>query len=77
LVSVVAAGEKAIFTDSNGSQEVTVLGAYYTPNGLQYQLAHPQPTVRWTVPADSVEPINGVTRTVLLDLMTGEQKAAA
>ena len=41
------------------------------------QLAHPQPTVRWTVPADSVEPINGVTRTVLLDLMTGEQKAAA
>ena len=35
LVSVVAAGEKGIFTDSNGSQEVTVLGAYYTPNGLR------------------------------------------
>ncbi len=77
LVPVVATGEKAIYTDSNGSQEVTVLGTYYTPKGLHYHLDHPQPTVRWTVPVDCVEPINGVTRTVLLDVMTGEQKAAA
>ena len=77
LVRVVASGEKALYTDSNGTQEITVLNSFYTPNGLQYQLAHPQPTLRWTVSAKCVEPINGLTRTVILDLMTGEQKAAA
>lgn len=77
LVTVVAPGETAVYTDSNGSREVTVLRCFYTPMGLQYQLAHPKPTVRWTVPADSVEPIHGLTRTVLFDLMTGEQQAAA
>lgn len=77
LVTIIASGEKAIYTDSNGSQEVTVLGVHYTPRGLHYHLAHPQPTVRWTVSADSIEPIHGITRTLLLDLMTGEQKAAA
>ena len=77
LVTIVAPGEKALYTDSNGTQEVTVLNTFYTPKGLHYQLASPQQTVRWTVPADCIEPINGLTRTVLLDLMTGEQKAAA
>jgi hypothetical protein len=77
LVTIVADGEKALYTDSNGTREVTIMNSFYTPKGLHYQLVHPKQTLRWTVPADCIEPIHGLTRTVLLDLMTGEQKAAA
>jgi DEAD/DEAH box helicase domain-containing protein len=77
LVTVVADGEKALFTGSDGTQEVTIMNSFYTPRGLHYQLVHPKQGLRWTVSADCIEPINGLTRTVLLDLMTGEQQAAA
>ena len=66
-----------MFTTTLGSQEVTVLGHFYTPAGMQYHLEHASPTVRWMVQADALEYINGVTVTHLFNLMTGELKQAA
>ena len=73
---VIAPGAKAILTTTSGTEEVTILDHFYTPSGLQYHLQHPSPTIRWMVPADALEPINGVTVTQLYNLMTGELKQA-
>jgi DEAD/DEAH box helicase domain-containing protein len=74
---VIAPGSKAILATVSGTQEVTVLGHFYTPTGLQYHLEHPTPTIRWVVQADALEPINGITAMQLYSLMTGELKQAA
>ncbi|MBE0542226.1 MAG: DEAD/DEAH box helicase [Verrucomicrobia bacterium] len=74
---VIAPGAKAILITTSGTEEVTVLGHFYTPAGLQYHLEHPTPTIRWVVQADALEPINGVTVTQLYNLLTGELKEAA
>ena len=63
-------------TSTSGTQEVTVLAHVYTPSGLQYQLQHPSPTVRWMIAADGLELINGVTATQLYNVLTGEIKAS-
>ncbi len=73
---VIAPGSKAIMTSTSGTQEVTVLAHVYTPSGLQYQLQHPSPTVRWMIAADGLELINGVTATQLYNVLTGEIKAS-
>jgi DEAD/DEAH box helicase domain-containing protein len=74
---IVAPGAKAILTTTSGTQEVTVLGHFYTPAGLHYHLQDPSPTIRWMVHSDVIEPINGVTATQLYNVMTGELKHAA
>jgi hypothetical protein len=43
---------------------------------LQYQLQHPNPTIRWMIASDSLELINGVTPTMLYNVQTGELKNA-
>jgi hypothetical protein len=73
---VIAPGSKAILTGISGTQEVTVLAHVYTPSGLQYQLQHPNPTIRWMIASDSLELINGVTPTMLYNVQTGELKNA-
>jgi DEAD/DEAH box helicase domain-containing protein len=73
---VIAPGSKAIMTSTSGTQEVTVLAHVYTPSGLQYQLQHPSPTIRWMIAADGLELINGVTATMLYNVQTGELKSA-
>jgi hypothetical protein len=73
---VIAPGSKAIMTSTSGTQEVTVLAHVYTPSGLQYQLQHPSPTIRWMIAADGLELINGVTATMLYNVQTGELKNA-
>ena len=75
--TVIAPGSKAILTTTAGTQEVTVLDHFYTPAGLHYRLESPTPTVRWTVQADALQPITGVTVTQLYHLMTGELREAA
>jgi hypothetical protein len=74
---VIAPGAKAILTTTSGTEEVTVLDHFYTPSGLQYHLQHTRPSVRWMVPSDALELINGVTATQLYNLMTGELQQAA
>jgi len=75
--TVIASGSKAILATASGTQEVTILDHFYTPAGLHYRLESPTPTVRWTVQADALQPINGVTVTQLYHLMTGELREAA
>lgn len=74
---VIAPGATAILTTTSGTEEVSVLGHFYTPSGLQYHLQHASPTVRWVVPATALEIINGVTVTQLYNVMTGELQQAA
>jgi DEAD/DEAH box helicase domain-containing protein len=73
---VIAPGSNAILSSTSGTQEVTVLSHVYTPSGMQYQLAHSSPTVRWMIPADGLEIINGVTVTQFYNVLTGELKNA-
>lgn len=73
-ITVIAPDERAIFIDMDGSREVTVVRHLFTPKGLQYQLIHPQPTIRWMVPTDALQPIVGVTRMLLYNTLTGEEK---
>ena len=76
-VQVVAAGETAMLIDGpSGAQEVKVLGHRYTPHGLVYQLARAGAD-KWLVAAHRVHALAGVTRVVLVDLATGEEKDAA
>jgi hypothetical protein len=76
-VEVIAAGEPGILLDgADGAQQVTVAGHRYTPQGLMYVLVHDKP-VKWLVVARRVQPLAGVTRTVRLDLMTGEEIRSA
>lgn len=73
LVEIVAAGEKAILVAQEQPIEVRVLGWRYTPAGLLYDLEPAHPNVRWSVQANTVVPLKGVTRTLRVDLMTGEE----
>jgi hypothetical protein len=63
-------GQKAIFRGQSDTCEVTVVGHRHTPHGLMYELASPQPGVRWTVAATQVEALYGETEMLRLDLAT-------
>ncbi|HJT29525.1 MAG TPA: DEAD/DEAH box helicase [Pyrinomonadaceae bacterium] len=72
-VTVIAAGEQAMCRLASGAMEsVTVLGFRYTPQGLMYELSSPKSDVSWMVKASTVVPINGVSKLVEANLMTGE-----
>lgn len=69
--TVVKPGEKAtVVLDS--PREVIVLDYRYTPKGLMYDLEHPD--YRWSVPAEAVRPIYGVTQMLSVNLVTGETR---
>jgi DEAD/DEAH box helicase domain-containing protein len=73
LVDVIAPGAKAMYLSNLDNQEVTVLSYRYTPKGLVYDLMHHKPGIKWTVPADLVQPIFGQTQFMRVNLVTGEQ----
>ncbi len=72
----------------SGLIEVTVRGYRYTPQGLFYELEPLRAAVardadgelvavpqgRWLVPASSLQAINGQTRLVRVNLVTGEEE---
>jgi DEAD/DEAH box helicase domain-containing protein len=70
--TVVAPGQRAVYTSADGALEVTVIGHRYTPQGLMYELAPVKPGTRWLVIAADIRPINGQTTTVVFNLVTGE-----
>jgi hypothetical protein len=41
---------------------------------LKFQLKHPDPEVRWTAEARCIQPVNGVTKMVLYNPNTDEEK---
>lgn len=74
-IALVAAGQPAVLRHGSGeTEEVTVQGYRYTPQGLFYRLAHPQPGTLWQVAAEAVIPIHGVTEIEQVNLMTGETR---
>jgi hypothetical protein len=72
-VILVAPGERAILTNASGTQEVEVTDFRYTPRGIVYDLQHRTQDVRWSAPAETVQPIYGETKLVRFNLMTGER----
>lgn len=88
---VIAAGSTAMHAHAkSGLIEVTVRGYRYTPQGLMYELEPLRasmardadgelvavPPGKWLVPASSVQAINGQTRLVRVNLVTGEEETA-
>lgn len=74
-LEVIASGETAIYvSNATEATEVVVLKYFFTPEGLKYQLRHENAEVRWTVEGRFIQPMNGVTRTVLYNPNTDEEK---
>lgn len=75
-VEVIAPGQKAMFRSQSEISEVNVMAHRYTPQGFMYELASPQPGVRWTVAATQVEPLYGETAMLRVNLVTREAVSA-
>ncbi len=73
-VVLVAPGDSAMLLGPAGSEEVTVTGFRYTPQGLLYDLAPRMPNVRWAVRHETIQPIHGVTRLLRYNLMSGDEE---
>jgi DEAD/DEAH box helicase domain-containing protein len=71
-IEVIAPGERAMFRGQADVREVQVLAHRRTPYGLMYELAPPQPGVKWMVAANQVEPLYGETAMVRVNLTSGE-----
>jgi DEAD/DEAH box helicase domain-containing protein len=72
-VTIIAPGQIAVCLLGNGStEEVKVLAYRYTPQGLMYDLESPKREVSWSVRASTVIPINGLTKLIRANLMTGQ-----
>jgi hypothetical protein len=73
---VIAAGERAIYLSEDGPREVTVIGHRFTPKGLMYDLVPEKDAEnsRWAVSHRVLQPMHGFTRTVWVDLVTGEER---
>ena len=76
---IIAGGEKAIYVSEDGSREVTVIRHRFTPKGLMYDLVPEKDSVnsRWTVASRVLQPMHGFTRTILVNLVTGEERSTA
>jgi len=72
-VEVVAPGEQAMFLSESGTRPVNILGYRYTPQGLVYDLEPPHKGARHYISAEAVEPIYGRTRTIWVNLTTGDE----
>ena len=74
-VTVIAPGEKAMCLHNTGVIEsVEIKGYRYTPQGLMYELVSPKPEVAWMVKVSTIIPVNGVTKFIQANLMTGETR---
>jgi hypothetical protein len=73
--TVIKSGENAVYMHAaEGPIEVKVLAYRYTPQGLMYDLEHP--TSRWSVAAHTVRSLDGTTKTLRVNLVTGEEQPA-
>jgi DEAD/DEAH box helicase domain-containing protein len=75
---IIAAGEKGVYSCEDGSREVTVIGYRFTPKGLMYELVpeKDQDTGKWMVAAHAIQAMHGFTKTIWVDLVTGEERDA-
>ena len=70
--TVIAPGERAIYVSEVGTREVEVVTYRYTPQGLMYELTPAEPNTKWMVVASAIQPLHGETRTIRVNLITGE-----
>lgn len=73
IVEVVAAGERAMLVRAEETAEIVVKRWRYTPEGLMYDVEDKREGVRRTVPAAAVRALVGETRTIRVDLVTGDE----
>jgi DEAD/DEAH box helicase domain-containing protein len=73
-LEVIAPGQTAMFVGNSTPTEVKVLRYRYTPSGLFYDLEPPDPSARWSTRASSLTPIHGLTRKLLVNFETGEER---
>jgi DEAD/DEAH box helicase domain-containing protein len=75
-VTIIAPGQRGMFVDTHSSREVEIVGHLYTPDGLKYELKHPdspnQPPVKWLVSVKSTIPLGEETKMIQVNLSTGE-----
>jgi DEAD/DEAH box helicase domain-containing protein len=74
--TVIAPGEQAVYVTGDGTRDVQVIGYRYTPQGLVYELRSDTAGAKWIVAERTMQPIHGQTRTILVNLTTGEEKPA-
>jgi len=70
-LEVLAPGSKAMYLDGD-PREVVIKDYRYTPKGLLYELVHANPSVRWSVMRESIQPIFGVSTLQHVNFVTGE-----
>jgi DEAD/DEAH box helicase domain-containing protein len=73
-VAVIAPGERALYSNGEGTHEVEVVQCRYTPHGPVYELKHRDPSCRWTVTASTISPIPGSTRMAWQNFVTGDTR---
>lgn len=72
-VAVLAPGSRGVANIEGKAREVCVRGCRYTPQGLMYDVEHPDPSVSaWQIAAWNVIAIHGESRRIRFNLMTGE-----
>lgn len=70
-VSVIDDDQSAIHIETN--DEVKVITHRFTPQGLVYELSPQKQGVRWLVKKSLIRPINGMTKIVQVNWITGER----
>jgi len=71
-LTVIAPGERALYSNGEGTHEVEVIQHRCMPHGPVYELKHRDPSCRWTVAAAAVFPIPGRTQMARQDSVTGD-----
>ena len=74
ICSTATVGDPEAFFRESRNDIVTVKNHRYTPKGLMYELAHPDPNITWMVEAESVQPLHGETELRWVNLVTGEER---
>ncbi len=73
-ITVIAPGETAILVTTDGAREVMIKGYHYTPRGLYYDLDPPPSLDSWAAPADTIQPMHGITKMLRANLITGKSE---
>jgi DEAD/DEAH box helicase domain-containing protein len=71
-IQVIADNQPAILSET--ADDVFVLGRFFGPQGLMYELRPARPGVLWRVKSALVRPINGETEMVWINSVSGEKR---
>lgn len=72
---VIARGQQAMYVSNGAGQLVEVITYFYTPSGLKYRLKSNTSGANLSVDAGALQPLNGETQFMRVNLETGEEEA--